>query len=203
MSEKHPEAKLLDLIRGQSSPKSGDEPLEKLRRGTGRAAALVRSAGPAIAQGIRGINPLKALNAVLAVLVGLSFIYYVSVWSASEKKRFVPELIKDPASLKASKPRQRRYSSYVRAVKSRDLFGGRVVEVRAPRGPTAAQRARGLRLLGFLEAGGDTTAVIYDKGSRMTHYIKKGDSIRGLQVDSVGSGRVVLTREGERVFLSL
>ncbi|MFH1723983.1 MAG: hypothetical protein ABII00_05095 [Elusimicrobiota bacterium] len=205
MNDKHPEAKLLDLIRRPSPAKSRPGRLETLRSGAGRLSGAFFSAQAAVAGAIDRIEPLKAANALIAVALMVSAGYFLFVWNEDVVHHDAPAPSSDSPVVEASDPARHRYPYYVKAVRSRDLFGARrpVIIENKPAGPTAAQRAKGLNLMGFMGEGDGMQAVVLDRKAGVTQYLRKGDSIRGLQVEEVGGGRVVLTQDGDKVTLSL
>ncbi len=202
MSEEHPEARLLDLIRGPSPGSGRWKRLKNLWEGVGRLSAVVFSVRSVLAEAADRLKPFKAANAVMVVLLLFSFGYFLLVWAQDEEQWAAATLPGNAPVLEASTPSRRGYSHYLRAVKSRDLFGRSRSVVEKKSGPTAAQRSRGLRLMGFIGSGGEQQAVVLDPKTGVTYYLRKGDTIRGLLVETIGKGKMVLTRDGQKVSFS-
>ncbi|MFH1726256.1 MAG: hypothetical protein ABII00_16730 [Elusimicrobiota bacterium] len=180
-------------------------PEQGIRPGTERISAALYSALAAFRQALDRTEPLRAANAVLAILTAFSLGYLILLWTHDDQQASPREGPEGGLAPEQSRLSRRRYPYYIKAVRSRDLFGRRrrVVVEKKRTGPTAAQRARRLRLMGFIEADGALQAVVLDRRARVTRYVRKGDTIRGLLVETVGGGKVVLTKDGDKVTLSL
>lgn len=73
---------------------------------------------------------------------------------------------------------------------------------RVPEGPTLRELVRDLRLVGIIP-GDESQAIIEDKKSGQTLFLKKGEQIDGIEIKQIQSGRVILGYGEETITLSL
>lgn len=194
MSDPHPEARLLELIRG---PK-GVAP-----RGQRRAAAWFRRGWERLREVVSGLDTLRGAEIFLALLVLASATYFFLVAGSRAGEEEPTWGAAPPSPPRVREAAGRPLAEYMRVVEGRRLFEPPTAPEEKPARPGIRQLAAGLQLMGFMESGGENQAVLLDTRTGLTHYLKPGDTVRGLSVESVTGGRVVLTFEGERLALQL
>ncbi len=186
MSDEHPETRLLGLIKGGGAPAS--------------AAPGKRKFSPMddLSSWMEGVDPFRAANGVLAMLLMVAIAIAIAVFIVPRKGEEGAQAKSAPLDLNIPKRFNRPFSKYSAAINSRMLFGTRKV---IKEGPSVAQLSKGLSLQGFMGDGKNLEAIVSDSRQGSTHYLKKGDSIRGFRVKSLGGGRVVLDIGGRTVTL--
>ena len=165
---------------------------------------------------------LKRLNQGLLILFFLS-----GAWLAYDIKRVnphiedltAPALVPIPsAEQEEPSPSLKPITAYVEEVKKRDLFSPaspprlaqpkvqkaqktEPVKAQAPPPPTPLeilrQKAVALKLVGT-SFGQTPIAILEDTSTRKTYFLKVGDSINQMQLESITEGRAILSYQGAR-----
>jgi hypothetical protein len=208
VSEKTPEARLLALIKGESS--SRRSPWEGLKAAAGRIKSL--TAPKRWRFDVRDVSVRQWLNRGLLLAVLVLAGWAVVAWSlpaapAAVEKEDAPAAGSGPEDFSIGGPS-------LKALTQRPLFRHLVAApppapkmAEKPEPPPApkvplSERAAHWRLTGIL--GGDPLqAIMEDKRRGNTRYVSTGDNLDGVRVEKVMPDRVILAADGETLELSL
>ena len=197
-----PESRLLDLIRKKPAPTAKDRWMSKLKR------------SPRWVNDIKGdsVAPWRWANGCLALFLGATLIYGGFVF-VGRKPALPTEGTRSSFSYSDHRPSGSTPSPS--DLTRRDLFKDRTpppppppMVVNVPAGPPPppkiplSERASRFRLVGIL-SGDKPQAIIEDVQTQRTIYASQGQRIEGSLVESVTSGKVVLSDGDERFYLTL
>ncbi|MFH1338988.1 MAG: hypothetical protein ABIH40_04025 [Candidatus Omnitrophota bacterium] len=101
------------------------------------------------------------------------------------------------------KPEVKPYSFYQEAITGRQIFSSSTAEVaQAQSGSTFTEYIKDLNLLGII-SGDNPQAIIEDKKTQKTYFLKRGESFGTIKVEGIGEGKVTLELQGQRFDLFL
>ncbi|MDD4909302.1 MAG: hypothetical protein PHR44_01290 [Candidatus Omnitrophica bacterium] len=198
-----PEEKLLRLIKNKPGKRKDEA-----------APAAVDLSAPAAAgkinfQALAGFDP-KIINNVLTALA-LIFLAYLLADFLFLSPSFRNELQRiknaapgeEPDIIEAISPMP--YSYYSEQVKGKNLFRSTARrESQAGGAPKKELREliKDLALIGII-ADEEPQAIIEDRATRQSYFLKKGEGVNGLEVAEIKENKVVFEYQGERVDLYL
>ena len=209
MQKKSPEDRLLNLIKGKQKDQNGQSSLSNHTVNfETNAAASEFSKSILLKIRFIKISSLVSLNRILSAILVLVFAYlvYSLVFSVKYKDINVSVALngdtngnKNENDVQIGKADD--YSYYSKEIDGKNLFQPTQATPERPKGP-AVDVAKKFSLVGILP-GAELEAIIEDKETEKTLYLKKGESISGVTVDEIGDGKVVLDFEGAKTTLVL
>lgn len=137
----------------------------------------------------------------------LSFLYFIVTLISPvfhNQNREIKFLVKEKnVELNAAPLVIKPYSFYQSAISGRELFGAQVSgEIKKELDVNMVERIKDLSLTGILSAD-PPQAIIADKQTQKTYFLKKGDLYESMKVDEIGDGKVVLDMSGQKFELYL
>lgn len=94
------------------------------------------------------------------------------------------------------------YAYYSNRMPSRSIFGAGSYSDTDSVSGSAVVTDDSVGLVGIL-TGNDPQAIVEDKKSQQTYYLKKGQSVNGITLEDIGDGRVTLDCRGKKITLLL
>lgn len=200
-----PEERLLRLIRGQDKARDAGGVSVPLSAGEARSPSAAKHH---VKLPLRVSFRLNLKNITFLAFF-LSLFYLAAVFFSplifSERLEVSPvEPQKDntPQQLENKQNRQP-LELYLKAVRGRDIFVKQPLRSQeAAPGIIAADLIKDMNLVGIL-SGVDPQAIIEDKKSQKTYYLRKGQLIGELKIEDIQEGKVIISHNGEKYELSL
>ncbi len=165
------------------------------------------------------LGPIKSLWAggrlrfanriLLILLIGLSAYFILDLLSPRpEKSLSVPtNLVRSQAKGKEASPDLKPYSFYTQSIGGWPLFGlkersaPKTREVQKP-AVTLNKLMAALSLMGII-GGKEPQAVIWDRKSKRTYYLKEGQYLDEIMIQDIRKGKVILKYKDETTELVL
>lgn len=206
-----PEEKLLRLIRGPKQkqaevlPSAKKPDAQSVQAPELKASAkeyAYHSAQPASRR--FNMHKLALASFIISCLyLGLSFFY---PWFGTGKMSQSEIAKEEDAALKAADmPEVRPYEYYSEPLKDRQIFSspasqGQERQTVLP--VVGADSIKDINLIGII-SGENPQAIIEDKKTQKTYYVKKGESMGAFQVEEIQEGKVTLSYMSEKFDLYL
>jgi type II secretory pathway component PulC len=181
-----PEDRLLKLIKGESKPAPAGDASIKAYRITKR-------------------NIAKRLNTVLFILLAVAIIaLFVDTVIFKGENTHHPVKVR-PAEEPNTSGETEKLSGQnpdISYAESRDLFEPQAASSHSRSGESSSDKLKDISLRGII-AGDDPQAVIEDSKSQKTYFLNKGQTMNGITVRDILSGRVIIELNGEIFDLTL
>jgi len=126
-----------------------------------------------------------------------------SISSETEESKESKE--KEPKKEKAEQPAQSSFDDYQKLLSEKTIFAppvSRRDKKQTQEGPGLRELVKELTLVGIMP-GDEPQAIIEDKKSGQTLFLKKGESIDNIEIKDIESGRVLLGYGEDTITLSL
>jgi type II secretory pathway component PulC len=196
-----PEEKLLRLIKGEKMQSAA--PVEKISIGiAAKAYSLKEKLHLSAKRYLSFFSPQKLiLFSFIAVVIYLIILFINPLFEA---KITFAELgqgkINEP--IIELKQDMKPYEFYLKGIRSRKIFANASSLESKPVSIASADLIKDINLVGIV-SGEEPQAIIEDKKSQKTYYLKKSQFIGDFQVEEVLEGRIVLNYNGKKYELSL
>jgi type II secretory pathway component PulC len=197
-----PEEKLLRLIRGQktSSPSK-----------TSSTVLPSRGLQQKLMSKLSRIR-IQDIQRFLWVVLLLSFVYLMSCLLVP---LFVKQRVTEDYTIKEEqaeiveekiRPEEKPYNFYQEIIAERQIFGTSTTEragfSQVQSGSTITEHIKDLNLLGII-FGDNPQAIIEDKKTQKTYFLKRGEFFGAIKVKEIDEGKVTLELQGQRFDLFL
>lgn len=218
-----PEEKLLSLIKNKNKDNLIEEPRaaareEKGEKITGASTSdtqIVKKArlfgSKFLSSGLFDESVLRTINKYLLIAGALLFVYFLAELLIIRPYRNIDSLVFRPEAKEEKKDqaagagaKAQDFSSYSKELSQKTVFGS-----------TAGTGARGsgnisvsqdvserIGLVGIV-AGDEPEAIIEDKKSQKTYYLKVGQSFDEFLLEEISDGKVLVTSDGKKTTLTL
>ena len=155
---------------------------------------------------IADVNRVLAVLAVLLVLFQLGILVRGFLRIDNIPTFDKASELKATGEVRAINLPLREYSYYLDAFMNRNIFLEKKEEIVAAEVPGTSEFddvSRKLKLTGisWLEEPGEKFAMIEDTEIKVTYYLQEKETLRGFTVESIGSNRVILKKDGRELEL--
>lgn len=144
-----------------------------------------------------------ALFAVSCVYLIISFIYPWVGFKKIKLPDIPPEKVEMEGPESEPKEEPKPYEFYLQGLSQRQIFSNPTAQEGAGPSPLAsADLIKDLNLVGII-SGVNPQAVIEDKKTQKTYYLRKGQFIGELQIEDIQEGKIIVTYNGQKYELYL
>ena len=163
-----------------------------------------------------GIHEFNKIFIVVLFIVGFLFVKeFMNDMKASNQPLVIPLAGNAAKVIEIALPTNKDLTEYLTAVQRRNIFQPYEPKVEEP-SPQAApapvevkpkinDQAKDLKLVGisWQNSPDSATAMIEDGATLVTSFVKQGDQIRGITIETIYADRVILKYEGDELDLKL
>ncbi|MFH1381145.1 MAG: hypothetical protein ABIH57_03130 [Candidatus Omnitrophota bacterium] len=204
-----PEDRLLRLIKGKHKKKDDSAGQQE----QGRNKSFLKGATKKFFLKNKIFKPsfLKIINRILVIVFIAALIYFVDIFFFNSHKDAVLRIfdggipyVKDDSTVEDESlaPKKESFSSFLKDIQGKELFTAPFLKGEKTSPKEVIDISKRFILVGII-TGDEPQAIIEDTKTEKTHYLYKGQSVSGVTIKEISTGRVVLEYEGEEFALVL